>query len=467
VIHELAMRGEVAVVGLGRSGRAVSILLRRDGASVYASDGGTGAPVERTAAELRALGVDAQTGGHDLERVSRASVVVASPGVPPDSAPLACAFARGVPVVSEVEVALDYLPRTRCIAVTGTNGKTTVTALVDHLLRALGHDSVAAGNIGLALSEVALRESPPAWVALEVSSFQLHDTPSLAPAVGVLTNLAPDHLDRYRSLEEYYGDKMRLFANASDASVWVTNGDDPEVERRTARVRGRRHRFSLRDDRADACLTRTGALVVHGATLMPRAGLPLLGDHNVANALAAVLSVMAADPASESGAGRGRMSDALRAFRAMPHRLEVVADIAGVQWINDSKATNVSSARVAIEGMTRPAVVLLGGRHKGEPYTGLADVLARHARLVIAYGEAAPRIAADLAGGVPVEQFGSSFDEVIARARAAAKPGDAVLLTPACSSFDMFTNYEERGAAFRRAAGSAGGAGSAPPTARP
>ena len=220
VINALAIGGEVAVVGLGRSGRAAALLLRRDGATVYASDGGTGALVERTAAELRALGVDARTGGHDLDRIARASVVVASPGVPPDAAPLACAVARGVPIVSEVEVALGHLAAARVIAVTGTNGKTTVTALVDHLLRALGRDSVAAGNIGLALAEVALREPPPAWVALEVSSFQLHDTPSLSPAVGILTNLAPDHLDRYPALEDYYADKMRLFSNATDASVW-------------------------------------------------------------------------------------------------------------------------------------------------------------------------------------------------------------------------------------------------------
>ena len=461
MIHELAMRGEVAVVGLGRSGRAVALLLRRDGAAVYASDGGTGAFVERAAAELRALGVDAQTGGHDLERIARASVVVASPGVPPDAAPLACAAARGVPIVSEVEVALDYLPRTRCIAVTGTNGKTTVTALIDHLLRALGHDSMAAGNIGTALSEVALREPPPAWVALEMSSFQLHDTPSLTPAVGVLTNLAPDHLDRYRSIEQYYADKMRLFANASAGSAWVTNADDEEVERRTAAVRGRHLRFSLRPGVGDAFLSGAGDLVVLGAPLLPRAMLPLLGDHNVANALAAALAVLASGAVRIEGDARIRLARALGTFRGMPHRLEIVGETGGVQWINDSKATNVSSARVAIEGMTRPTVVLLGGRHKGEPYTGLADALARHARLVIAYGEAAPRIAADLAGHVPLERLGSSFDEVIARARAAAQPGDAVLLSPACSSFDMFTNYEERGAAFRRAAGAAGTPGGA------
>jgi UDP-N-acetylmuramoylalanine--D-glutamate ligase len=459
VIHELALRGEVAVVGLGRSGRAVSLLLHRAGAAVYASDAGSGAFVQRTVAELSALGIAAQAGGHDLDRVGRASVVVASPGVPPDAAPLACATARGVPIVSEVEVALGSLRNTRFIAVTGTNGKSTVTALADHLLRALGVDAVAAGNIGLALSEVALRDAPPAWVALEVSSFQLHDTPSLAPAVGVLTNLAPDHLDRYRSVEDYYNDKQRLFANATDASAWVTNADDAEVLRRTAGVRGRHLRFSLRDRGGDAFLSAAGELVVLGTPLLGRAALPLLGDHNVANALAASLAVLTSGAAPDGTGARHAIARALGTFRGMPHRLEVVADRGGVQWINDSKATNVSSARVAIEGMTRPSVVLLGGRHKGEPYSGLVDVLSRHASLVIAYGEAAPRIVADLAGlagRVPVERLGSSFDEVIARARVAARPGDAVLLSPACSSFDMFTNYEERGAAFRAAAGAGG-----------
>ena len=458
MIGELARRGEVAVVGLGRSGRAVSILLKRHGATVYASDGGAGDSLQAVAAEIRAMGVDAEAGGHDLDRISRASVVVVSPGVPPGAPPLACAAARGVPILSEVEVALAYLSASRYIAITGTNGKSTVTALVAHLLQALGHDAVAAGNIGLALSEVALAPSSPAWVALEMSSFQLHDTPRLAPAVGVLTNLAPDHLDRYRTLEDYYADKQRLFANATDTSVWVTNADDAEVQRRTNSVRGLHQRFSLRDRGGDAFLSSGGELVLLGAALMPRAGLPLLGEHNVANALAAALAALAAlavlPAVGVHGAdeARNRIARALASFRGMPHRLEVVADRGGVLWINDSKATNVSSARVAIEGMTRPSVVLLGGRHKGEPYTGLAGALERHARLVLAFGEAAARIEADLAGRVPVERAGSSFDDVMARARAAARPGDAVLLSPACSSFDMFTNYEERGAAFRRAA---------------
>jgi UDP-N-acetylmuramoylalanine--D-glutamate ligase len=453
--------GEVAVIGLARSGVAAAQLAARAGASVYASDAAPRPGDEPGAAggapdRLALMGIHAQWGGHDLERIARAALVVVSPGVPPDAPPVAAARAAGVPVVSEVELALWFLPATRLIAVTGTNGKSTVTALVAHLLQAAGADALAAGNIGLALSELALRAAAPAWVALEVSSFQLHDTASLAPAVGVLTNLSPDHLDRYATLEEYYADKDRLFLNATPASVWVTNADDAEVVRRTARVPGTHRRFSVNGLDVDAFFDEAhDAVHLLGAPLLAAAELPLIGRHNVANALAAVLAVASADPAFGSPVAREALVAGLRSFRGLPNRLEVVAERDGVLWINDSKATNVASARVAIDGMTRPAVVLLGGRHKGESYASLAGPLARHARRVIAYGEAADQIVADLEGagkGVAVERLGSSFEEVVARAREVAQPGDAVLLSPACSSFDMFRNYEERGEAFRRLA---------------
>lgn len=451
-------RGEVAVIGLARSGVAAARLAAREGARVYASDAGHPAEADLHAPKgapdpLMALGVEVQLGGHDLERIARASLAIVSPGVPPLAPAVVTARDAGVPVISEVELALWFLPATRLIATTGTNGKTTVTALVAHLLNGMGTQALAAGNIGTALSDVALMPAPPAWVALEVSSFQLHDTYSLAPQVGVLTNLAPDHLDRYKSLEDYYADKDRLFLNAGPGSVWVTNGDDVEVLRRTAQVRGAHRRFSVHGLPVDATFDRPHEqLTLLDEPLMPRADLPLLGDHNVANALAAALAVVAADAAFQTPAARERLCAALRSFHALSNRLEVVAEVSGVIWINDSKATNVASARVAIEGMTRPAIVLLGGKHKGESYAGLAPALASRAKRVIAYGEAAARIEADLAAHVPLDRLGSSFDEVMRWAREVAAPGDAVLLSPACSSYDMFTNYEERGATFRRLA---------------
>ncbi|MHB8839435.1 MAG: UDP-N-acetylmuramoyl-L-alanine--D-glutamate ligase [Gemmatimonadaceae bacterium] len=453
MIEQALTRGEIAVIGLGRSGSAAARLLAREGGRVYASDAGGGDAVAQAAAALRSEGIAADAGAHDLARIRAAALVVASPGVPPQAPPLAAARDAGVPVVGEVEVALHALRGVPYIAITGTNGKSTVTALAAHLLQALGHRAVAAGNIGRALSDVALSGERPDWIALEVSSFQLHDTPSLRPAVGVLTNLSPDHLDRYATVQDYYADKALLYRNATTASRWVVNADDALARELGMGHPGTRWAFSRLDAFAAAHYDGArDALMLFKEPLIWRHALPLLGWHNVENVLAALLAVMVADPAHQADSARAALAAAVQGFRGLPHRLEVVAEGRGVRWINDSKATNVSSARVAIEAMTRPTVVLLGGKHKGEPYTALLEPLKAHAKLVIAYGEAEPLIVADLQGSVPLERGGSSFEDVMNRARAAATPGDAVLLAPACSSFDMFTNYEARGEAFRHLA---------------
>jgi UDP-N-acetylmuramoylalanine--D-glutamate ligase len=441
---------EIAVIGLARSGRAVASLLKQHGYNVYASDLASSPDTGRSAEQLRALGISVEVGRHDLERIARAALVVTSPGVPPSARPLAFAREMRVPIASEVEVALAFLQGARLIAVTGTNGKTTTTALIAHLLRGLDTEAVEAGNIGTPLSEVAGREHRPKWISLEMSSFQLHDTPSLKPDVGVLTNLSPDHLDRYATVAEYYADKARLFANANGDSVWVVNDDDSGVKRMVRDVAGLKYGFSLSDAEASAYFDeRSNQLVLLGAPLLDRRDLPLLGSHNVANALAAALAVMVADRSYQTPQARKGLAAGLRTFRSLPHRLELVGEFEGVQWINDSKATNVSSTAVAIDGMERPTVLLLGGRHKGAAYTPLAEAVKRKVKRVIAYGEAAPIIATDLRPVVDVVRLGSDFDEVMRAARAAARAGEAVLLSPACSSYDMFTNYEERGERFR------------------
>ena len=443
---------EVAVLGLGKSGTSAAKLLLSRGSRVYASDAGSSPAVQANAESLLALGAAVDVGAHDLARIARASRVVVSPGIDPHNPPVAAAREARVPLVSEIEIALGALTNSRIIAVTGTNGKTTTTALIGHLLRGLGLDAVDAGNIGTPLSDMALRERPPEWIALEMSSFQLHDTPSLAPDVGVLTNLTPDHLDRYSTTEEYYADKARLFANADAASKWVLNGDDQLVDQMAARAAGEKFRFSTRM-RSDAWLdSTTGNMILRGDTLMPRSELGLLGDHNVANALASALAVSIADERFATTESLASMASALRSFHALAHRLEIVGEIDGIQWINDSKATNVSSTLVAVMGMKRPTVLLLGGRHKGEPYTALTPAIARTVKKVIAYGEAAGEVERDIGNVVAFERLGSDFEEVIQHARKSATAGDAVLLSPACSSFDMFRNYEERGAAFRRLA---------------
>ena len=444
MIPETWRRGTVAVIGLGKSGVAATRLLARAGVQVYASDASTQPYAADALTSLRGLaGVSVETGRHDLAKIRAAVAVVVSPGVPPEVEALTAARAAQVPIVSELEVGFRELHGTRCIAITGTNGKTTTTALVAHLLGEAGVRAEAAGNIGRPLCDVALATEPPDWLAVEVSSFQLHDSPSFAPGVGILTNLAPDHLDRYPSVEAYYADKALLFQNATAGDAWVLNADDQAVLSMAKDVAGRKLVFSLAG-RADGWYDRqSGALRLGESELAPRETLQLLGDHNVANALAAALA------ARQAGVDLRSIAHGLGTFRALPHRLEPVGEIAGVRYINDSKATNIASTVVAVEAMDRPFVLLLGGRHKGEPYTRLAPLLADRCRLVVAYGEAGPIVVHDLEGRIPLER-GTTFADVFTRARAAARPGDAVLLSPACSSYDMFKNYEERGTVFRR-----------------
>jgi UDP-N-acetylmuramoylalanine--D-glutamate ligase len=440
----------VAVIGLGKSGVAATQLLAREGMRVYASDASDHPYGGETVAALKRLpGVEVEVGRHDLTKIRQAVGVVVSPGVPPDAPPIAAARHAGVEIVSELDFGFRGLAAvgagTRCIAITGTNGKTTTTALIAHLLSAAGLRATTAGNIGRPMTDLVLAAERFQWLSVEVSSFQLHDSPNFAPEIGVLTNLAPDHLDRYPSAEAYYADKRLLFRNASDESVWVLNADDSLVLKLAHGVAGRQVLFSLLQGAAAWYDKASRTLQLGGERLIQRDELHLLGDHNIANALTASLAVQAA------GVPPRRIAEGLRTFRPLAHRLEPVGEFGGVLWINDSKATNIAATTVAVIAMGRPYVLLLGGRHKGEPYTSLAPLLAERCRLVIAYGEAGPLIEQDLKGKVPLER-GTSFEDVIARARRAARPGDAVLLSPACSSYDMFKNYEERGATFRRLA---------------
>ncbi|MGE0161103.1 MAG: UDP-N-acetylmuramoyl-L-alanine--D-glutamate ligase [Gemmatimonadales bacterium] len=451
------LEGEnVAVIGLGASGIAAARLAIAKGGKVYVSDSSTDAATAGRGAELRARGAAVQLGGHDIERLASARLVVVSPGIAPDAPVLASLAERGVRWISEPELAVRFYQRP-LIAVTGTNGKTTTTLLVGHLLEAAGIRAAVGGNVGGGLapaaSELALLDEPPAWYVLEMSSFQLAGIDTFRPDIGVVTNLSPDHLDRYASVAAYFADKARMFETATSASRWVLPAGDQEVERLAGEAPGSRYYFEgaavppaehAHARVVDGWLTLRldGASRGAGERLIPAADLRLLGRHNVANALAASLTARLAG-ASAEGIALG-----LRTAKPLPHRLEPVTERGGVLWVNDSKATNVAAALSALASLDRPVVMLLGGKDKGEDFRPLAAALRERVRHALAYGAAGARIERELRGSVPIELMGSDFEAVVARARAIARPGDLVLLAPACSSYDMFENYEHRGRRF-------------------
>ena len=438
----------VAVLGLGVSGVAAARLARAHGGDVYVSDIAPGDSQQAAAAELRADGMDAEAGRHDLERVRRADLAVASPGIPPDAEVRRALRDAGTLCVAEVELAYRDLT-SRLIGITGTNGKTTTTALCQHLLETGGVEAAAGGNIGVPLSEIALWDDQPDWVVVELSSFQLADTDAFAVDVGVLLNLAPDHLDRYRDLAAYYADKKRLFRNATAKSRWVLNADDGEVLTLAEGVPGDRYLVSTaRPVRPGAWMDSDGRLRLElpgrSETWLAAHEMRILGRHNVANALAAGLAAALVGCDGEA-IGRG-----LAEFRGLPHRLEPVASIDDVLWVNDSKATNVAATLVAVRAFDRPVVLILGGRHKGEPFAPLLPWL-KEVTGVVAYGEAVPQVIAELNGAVKAVHAEPDVESAVRTARELTRPGDVVLFSPACASYDLFKNYEERGDAFRRA----------------
>jgi len=436
------------VVGLGVSGVAAAALLSRQGFAVTVNDRGDQAAL---ASHLAALppAVATVLGGHPLELAAAAELIVVSPGVPWELPLLAAARRRGAAVIGEVELAARALAGVPLVGVTGSNGKTTVTSLVGEMLRAGGLRVGVGGNIGTAASELALVGGWDA-VVLELSSFQLEACTTLAPRVAVLLNVSPDHLDRHPDMATYLAAKARIFARQRPDDVAVLNADDPTLA--GLGVPSRAVRFSLADRSATAHLD-GGMLVLEGAPLLARDQLPLLGDHNVANALAAALA------ARGLGVRPRDIAGALRAFRALPHRHQLAAEGSGVRWVDDSKGTNIGATAAGVAGYP-PATVhlILGGLGKGQDFRELCPAVAGRVARAYLIGEAAAEIAAALEGCVPLEMCGT-LAEAVRRAAAHARPGDTVLLSPACASFDQFANYAHRGDEFARLArATAGGA---------
>ncbi len=442
----------VLVVGLARTGVAASLFCSARGAHVTATDRKTEADLAEAVVLLRAPGIRFALGGHEQPNLREQDLVVVSPGVPVNTPVLEEARKMGTPVWSEIELAWRFL-RGKLIAITGSNGKTTTTSLVAHILRTSGIPTLVGGNIGVPLLSLVESSTEATVTVAEISSFQLENVDEFRPAIGVLLNLTPDHLDRHASFDEYAGTKMRMFENQSHRDAAILNADDPEVSRRMPH--GPRLYWFSRKQRVAAGAFLLGEEIVFRADgdetqLLRRSDIALRGEHNVENVLAACAAAFLV------GAPIAGIAAGVKSFPGVEHRLEFVGDVAGVQFYNDSKATNVDAALKAIEAFPKPQassekgrlIVILGGKDKGSPYTPLRDPLAARARDVLLIGAATEKIAADLEGAAPLERAGT-LDRAVQIARNRAKIGDIVLLAPACASFDQFENYEQRGRVFK------------------
>ena len=429
----------VLIVGMARSGVAAAKLLQSRGKSVFATDSGN-APLR---SELDSLRIPYEAGGHTAARFLEAEEIVMSPGVPLDIPPLGPARRMGIPIVSEIEVASRYL-QGDIVAITGSNGKTTTTTLTAEVLKSTGRPVQVGGNIGTAMSSLVDTSRPATINVVEVSSFQLDGIRTFRPRVAVLTNITPDHLDRYPDFKAYRASKFRIFENQNASDFAIRNRDDAEVVPPVSAGAGRQRFFSQRQRVEDGACRSDGILYLDGKPVMPAADVTLRGAHNIDNVLAAMTV------ADCYGVSRDAMSETIRKFRGVEHRIEFVATVNGVQFFNDSKATNVDSSIKAVESFDGNVIIILGGLDKGAPYSPLVDAMISRVKLAVLIGAAADKIAAAIGDRIPVVRAASMADAV-RMGLENGKSGDVVLLSPACASFDMFDNYEHRGKVFKEA----------------
>lgn len=416
-------QGPYLVVGLARSGRAAVEMLRAHG-EVIACDSGRPEPPPD---------VEVHLGTDGVELLDRVACVVKSPGVPREAPVIRAALERGLPVHGELELAWRLLPNP-FLAVTGTNGKTTTVVLLGAIYGAAGRKAVVAGNVGTPLASLVGALDPGATVICEVSSFQLEDASEFAPDTALLLNLEEDHLDRHGTFESYRDAKLSIFSRQSEEAVAVV---PPDIA-----PGGPARRVTFGPPGSDLELMNE-ALAWRGEPLLAAAEIRLRGAHNLENAMGAAAAALA------SGLPATAVSQALRTFAGVPHRLEEVASVDGVLYVNDSKATNVAAARRGIEAFEGGVHVILGGSLKGGGFEGLRDAVSARCSACYLIGEAAERLERDLEGTVPLERSGN-LETALRAAAAAARPGDVVLLSPACASYDQYRDYEERGERFRR-----------------
>jgi UDP-N-acetylmuramoylalanine--D-glutamate ligase len=441
---ELANK-RVLVVGLGKSGVASALFLKAHGARVTVSDS---KPQDELKEEIPVLldhGIAVETGGHGERTFQGQDLIVVSPGVPADAPPLVQARSLGEKVIGEIELAAQAFPGT-ILAITGSNGKTTTTTLAGEIIAAGGFPTVVGGNIGtpaISLVEGAKRNT---IAVLEVSSFQLETIQSFRPRIATVLNVTPDHLDRHRTFTAYIAAKARIFENQQPEDFAVLNADDRTCVDLAPRTRAQVFWFSRKKDVTLGAFVHDGQIIFRDAQgqreIMPVSEIPLKGAHNVENILAAVCigALMGCKPE--------QIRKAVREFTAVEHRLEHVATVRGVEYYNDSKATNVDATIKALESFPANIHIILGGKDKGSDYTVLNELLRARAKRVYTIGAAADKIESQIKGAAEIVHA-ETLENAVKRATESAQPGDIVLLAPACASFDQFRNYEHRGKVFK------------------
>jgi len=444
----LELKGKkVLVVGLGKSGLAAALFLRRRGAQVTVSDVRSAEALAKDIPALLEQGVMVEAGGHGLLTFRRQDLIVVSPGVPLDTPELVQARNLGLPIIGELELAARFL-KGRILAITGSNGKTTTTALTGEILKEAGLHTLVGGNIGVPVVSLIEESTDESWAVLEVSSFQLESTEEFRPAVAVILNITPDHLDRHGSFENYASAKERIFARQHADDALVLNADNARTAETAQRAPGKVYWFSLEHKVRKGAWIEDGYVVFRAAQetpteqVMALGKIPLKGEHNVENVLAAVCAARLAGVQVEA------IRRAIEKFQAVEHRLEYVATLHGVEFYNDSKATNVDATAKAVAAFSSGIHLILGGKDKGSDYTALSPLLRERVRAVYTIGSAAEKIESQLRGVISIHSCGT-LDGAVNAAASAARPGEVVLLAPACSSFDQFENYEHRGRVFK------------------
>jgi UDP-N-acetylmuramoylalanine--D-glutamate ligase len=439
----------VLVVGLGKSGVASALFLKGRGAQVTVSDTKSGDELRNEIPVLLDHGITVETGGHGDRTFRGQDLIVVSPGVPVDAPPLAQARALGETVIGEVELAARFL-HGPIVAITGSNGKTTTTTLTGEIMTASGFPALVGGNIGTPAISLAERAQPETVIVLEISSFQLETIQTFRPKVAVVLNVTPDHLDRHRTFEVYVDAKARIFENQQTSDFAVLNADDPTCVAMAARTRAQVFWFSRQKEVQQGAWVRDGNILFRDAAaqkeILQVSEIPLKGAHNLENVLAAVCA------GALMGCSHEKIRQAVREFKAVEHRLEFVATVRGVDYYNDSKATNVDATIKALESFPANIHLILGGKDKGSDYSVLNDLLRQRVKRVYTIGAAAAKIESQIVSsknGGPEVIHAETLENAVRKANAVAVPSDVVLLAPACASFDQFKNYEHRGQVFK------------------